>query len=206
MALSAAQIKNTIPKYCAGRIEDIECYALAVASPEKYACHHRMEIQPDGTKLSKKWMIEHGIYYNLDPCMLILMSEKEHKALHSTGRRIKWSVDSRKKLSISRSYENGFSRRFRDHFGFGSETNASLYRKEKKFYRYYGFCSWEGKKPESKQFGPHPERGDTISIAKLKTFGKLYFERTGRLPKEDMRHYKRCKYRYTHNIPVDWGI
>lgn len=205
MALSAEQINKTIPKYCSGRIEDIEGYTLASTSPEKYVCHHRMEIQPDGTTLSKKWMIDHGIYYHLDPCMLIFIKDSEHRSLHSTGRKMKWSLESRKKASIARASEDGFSKRFREQFGYGSEVNPVLYAKEKRFYRYYGFCSWEGQKPISKQLGPHIERGNAISHAKLKDFGKLFFEHTGLLPKEDYQLYNRYRYRYNHNLPINWG-
>ena len=64
--LVAAHIR-LIKRYCSGRLEDIEGWADAVSSPEPYECHHRMEIQPDGTLLSKQWMIDHGIYFNVDP-------------------------------------------------------------------------------------------------------------------------------------------
>lgn len=77
----------TVNKFCTGNIEEIENYDLAIADTnETWHCHHRMEIQPDGVRLSKKWMVEHDIYYGLDPCMLIFLRTSEHRALHVTDR------------------------------------------------------------------------------------------------------------------------
>lgn len=78
---------QTIKKYCNGDITKIENYDKAMSDKiNTWQCHHRMEIQPDGTILSKKWMIEHDIYYGVDPCMLIFMTISEHTALHNKNR------------------------------------------------------------------------------------------------------------------------
>lgn len=84
--LVAAHIR-LIKRYCSGRVEDIEGWAEAVSSPEPYECHHRMEIQPDGTLLSKQWMIDHGIYFNVDPWALVMLPKSEHRKLHNRNRR-----------------------------------------------------------------------------------------------------------------------
>lgn len=86
------------------RISEIENYEAALNSPELWVCHHRMEIQPDGTLLSKQWMIDHDIYFNADPCMLIFMRDSEHKHLHNMYRteeaieNSKWTEDRKAKL------------------------------------------------------------------------------------------------------------
>lgn len=81
--------KNTVRKFCNGNIAEIENYDEAVADKTcTWHCHHRMEIQPDGTRLSRAWMIEHDIYYNLDPCMLIFLTSKEHRKLHMDGHEV----------------------------------------------------------------------------------------------------------------------
>ena len=97
------KIGKRLEKYC-DKYEEIENFSEAISSPEKYQLHHRMEIQPDGTRLSRAWMKEHGIYYHLDPCMLIFLSTTEHRKLHTAkenhplyGKR--HSDDSLKKMS-----------------------------------------------------------------------------------------------------------
>lgn len=80
---------QTVKKFCNGNISDIENYDLAIKDTEKcWHCHHRMEIQPDGVRLKRKWMIEHGIYFNVDPVMLIFLTESEHRRIHMAGREI----------------------------------------------------------------------------------------------------------------------
>lgn len=79
----------TVKRFCSGDLALIENYDKAIADDSQtWHCHHRMEIQPDGTRLSKKWMVEHNIYYDLDPCMLIFLTDSEHKKIHTTGRKI----------------------------------------------------------------------------------------------------------------------
>lgn len=78
------KINRHLQKFCK-RYEEIENFREAISSPEPYQLHHRMEIQPDGTILSREWMKEHGIYYHLDPCMLIFLTTAEHRKLHTKG-------------------------------------------------------------------------------------------------------------------------
>ena len=68
------------------RIAEIENYQEAISSPDLWVLHHRMEIQPDGVILSIQWMIDHDIYFNQDPCMLIFMRSIDHKKLHSLNK------------------------------------------------------------------------------------------------------------------------
>lgn len=78
---------QTIKKYCNGDITKIENYDKAIEdNTQTWQCHHRMEIQADGTIRSKKWLIEHGMYYSIDPCMLIFMTIAEHTTLHNKNR------------------------------------------------------------------------------------------------------------------------
>lgn len=83
---------RTVNKFCNGDISEIENYSEAVADKECWHCHHRMEIQPDGVRLKRKWMIEHGIYYDVDPFMLIFLKESDHRKLHSTGHQVSAKV------------------------------------------------------------------------------------------------------------------
>lgn len=78
---------TTVKSFCNGDIAMIENYDKAIADESQtWHCHHRMEVQPDGTRLSKQWMVEHGIYYKVDPCMLLFLTESEHRKLHTTKR------------------------------------------------------------------------------------------------------------------------
>lgn len=95
-----------LKKYCSNYM-DIENYQEAVSSPDRWDLHHRMEIQPDGIKLSRQWMIEHDIYYNVDPCMLIFLAHDEHAKIHNSGKDNnmfgrKHSISSREKISSNR--------------------------------------------------------------------------------------------------------
>lgn len=205
--LSKEQLSILAPKYCSGRIEEIEGFSIAITSPEKYVLHHRMEIQPDGVVLSKEWMIAHGIYYNLDPYMLIFMSDKEHRRLHSMYRSKKPVTDvQRIHISKAKATNGGFSAKFRAHFGFGREHDELMFKKEKEFYRYYGFCSWEKDKPLDKRHLPHPEKGRAISIAKLGIFGKLFYDHTNELPSEDSKLYSKLRYLYRQGKKIDWEV
>lgn len=205
--LSKDQLSRLAPRYCSGNIEDIEGFSTAITSPEKYVLHHRMEIQPDGVVLSKKWMIDHGIYYNVDPCMLIFMSDKEHRRLHSRYP-VKKPVTEAQRVHISeaKATAGGFSSKFRMHFGFGREHDEKLFKKEKDFCRYYGFCSWEKDKPLNKRNLPHPERGRAISIAKLGAFGKMFYGHTNKLPSEDSKLYRKLRHLYQQGKTIDWEV
>lgn len=78
--------EHTVKQYCNGDITCIENYHAAIDDINMWDCHHRMEIQPDGTTLSQKWMIAHDIYFNLDPCMLIFLKREDHMHLHAKNK------------------------------------------------------------------------------------------------------------------------
>lgn len=202
--LTGHQLTNTLKKYCSGSISEIEGYDEAINSPERYVCHHRMEIQPDGVRLSKEWMIEHGIYYGVDPCMLVFMKESDHISMHHTGRRNKWTSEARVNASKARRTENGFSARFREHFGYGREVDNTLFNREKCFFQHHGACSWENPVIVDKRYGSKIERGDSISTAKLKEFGKEFFEHTGLLPKDNKDLYNKLRYLNRKNRVIRW--
>ena len=71
-------------KYChKDNIPLIEGYAEAIASSEKYVLHHRAEIQEDGTVRSRRWLLEHHVYYGCKPDELVFLTDAEHRKLHS---------------------------------------------------------------------------------------------------------------------------
>lgn len=76
-----AKYKSHLKRFCRNYTE-VENYQEAVSSPDRWDLHHRMEIQPDGVKLSRQWMIEHDIYYHLDPFMLIFLPHSVHQRMH----------------------------------------------------------------------------------------------------------------------------
>ena len=129
-------------------IQNIENYDKAISDKvEKWECHHRMEIQPDGTTLTKKWMIEHYIYYNVDACMLIFLPIAEHRSIHhknkkvylETCRRIS-NAQAGKKIKLSSEFGN----KFYEHYGLHYIDNRKLYMKELCYYsRHNHKARWE---------------------------------------------------------------
>lgn len=77
--------KQTVKRFCKDDISLIENYDLAVNSDETWHCHHRREIENDGTLHSRKWLIDNDLYYNRPACELIFLTHSEHTSLHSTG-------------------------------------------------------------------------------------------------------------------------
>lgn len=98
-----AQLK----KFCKGDYTQIEGYWQAFNDPSdtKYCCHHLEEIQPDGTRISAKQLIEEGRYYDISPDKLIIMEFREHSGLHKKGNTIfkgkRHSEDAKRKMSES---------------------------------------------------------------------------------------------------------
>lgn len=84
--------KQTTKKFCK-EFENIENYQEAINSPEKYDCHHRLE----DTGLSKKDLIDKGMYYNRPASELIFLTHWDHLSLHHKGKIV--SDETRKKLS-----------------------------------------------------------------------------------------------------------
>lgn len=72
---------ETIVDYCREDISLIENYEIAVNSPEKYDCHHRLEIQGNNV-LSVKELKEQGLYYKRPAKELIFLTHEEHCRIH----------------------------------------------------------------------------------------------------------------------------
>ena len=73
--------------YCSEPLDKIEHYEEALAENFAGWCiHHRREIQPDGTRVSVKELIEQGLYYGRLAEELIFMKVSEHSSLHATGK------------------------------------------------------------------------------------------------------------------------
>lgn len=76
---------ENIKEYCCEDISLIENYDIAVNSPDKYDCHHRLEIQ-NGKEISVKELKELGLYYNRPANELIFITHNEHTAMHGKFR------------------------------------------------------------------------------------------------------------------------
>ena len=82
--------------FCSEPLELVENYQKALAENFKGWCmHHRLEIQLDGTIVSKQQLIDQNLYYGRPANELIFMRNGEHTTLHNNNR----SYDTRKKLS-----------------------------------------------------------------------------------------------------------
>ena len=129
-------------------IQNIENYDKAISDKdEKWECHHRMEIQPDGTTLTKKWMIEHDIYYNVDPCMLIFLPIAEHRRIHHKNKKV--SLETRRRLSNTQTgkkikLSSEFGNKFYEHYGLHYIDDRKLYMKELSYYSKHNHkARWE---------------------------------------------------------------
>lgn len=65
--------------YCCEPIEQIQGYAEAVESADKYHIHHRFEEMG----LSRNDLMELGLLYNRPACELVFMNGREHNRIHS---------------------------------------------------------------------------------------------------------------------------
>ena len=73
-------------KFCSEPLDKIEHYEEALAEGFKGWCiHHRLEIQPDGTRVSRQELKDNGLYYGRPASELIFMRKREHHNLHSAG-------------------------------------------------------------------------------------------------------------------------
>ena len=104
--------------FCNESIDQIENYQQAEAENFKGWCmHHRLEIQPDGTRVSMQELKSKGLYYSRPASELVFMRFGEHMKLHMTGKHLTaehrnkiaealkgrtLSAEARKKLSESR--------------------------------------------------------------------------------------------------------
>lgn len=83
--------KEQIKRYCCEDASKIENYEIAVNSPEKYDCHHRLETHnSDGERrsvdLTYKELIALDMYYHRPATELIFLKHGEHVRLHCKGK------------------------------------------------------------------------------------------------------------------------
>ena len=72
--------------FCKESLDQIDNYQQALAEKFKGWCiHHRLEIQPDGTRVSMQELKSNGLYYGRPASELIFMRCGEHKRLHLIG-------------------------------------------------------------------------------------------------------------------------
>ena len=72
--------------YCKDSLDQIENYQQAKADDfEGWCIHHRKEIQPDGTRMSRQELKDKDLYYDRPASELVFMKVGEHMTLHSTG-------------------------------------------------------------------------------------------------------------------------
>ena len=91
--------------FCAEPLHKIEHYEEALAEGFAGWCmHHRLEIQPDGTKMSKKQLIDKDLYYERPASELVFMRRGEHISLHWLGKHR--SEETRKKMSAAKRGKN----------------------------------------------------------------------------------------------------
>ena len=92
--------KENRHKFCSEPLELVENYQQALAEGFKGWCiHHRLEIQPDWTRVSRQELKDNGLYYDRPASELIFMRFGEHTSLHNKGKAI--SEDSRRKIAES---------------------------------------------------------------------------------------------------------
>lgn len=79
--------KNSIV-YCKD-LSKIENYQQAISELyQKYELHHRLEIMPfSGKRVDKYYLINQGMYYDVQPEALIFLTVTEHRKLHFDGKR-----------------------------------------------------------------------------------------------------------------------
>ena len=84
--------------YCSEPLDKIEHYEEALADNfEGWCMHHRLEIQPDGTRVSMQELIDQGLYWHRPAEELVFMRCEEHISLHSKGKHK--SAEHRKKIA-----------------------------------------------------------------------------------------------------------
>ena len=92
--ISETQVK----KYCNEGPSLIENYLDAMNDETQlWHCHHRLEIQPNGVKVSRYELISSGMYYHRPANELIFLTETEHRRIHHVGKVL--SEDTKRKLS-----------------------------------------------------------------------------------------------------------
>lgn len=119
---------------------------------------------------SKKELIEDGRYFNCPPNELIFLTTSDHTKLHSKyiyhppmteaekerrrnaykGRQMteEWKLKigaalKGKTSKLKNTYRTEFGKKYFERFGYSRAANMIQYDKERHFYKYYGYCSWE---------------------------------------------------------------
>lgn len=103
--------KKNLKSYCSEPLEQIENFKAAEADNFAGWCiHHRLEIKPDGTRVSAKELIDKNLYYGRPASELVFMKVFEHVTLHHKGENHPFfgkhhSAETRQKISESLSGE-----------------------------------------------------------------------------------------------------
>lgn len=89
--------KDQVVSYCSEDISNIENYELAIAAPDMWECHHRLETHDENgnirsKNISCKVLQEKGLYKKRPAKELIFLSRKDHRNLHFKGksRNVTW--------------------------------------------------------------------------------------------------------------------
>ena len=91
--------------YCSDPLDKIEHYEKALAENFKGWCiHHRLEIQPDGTRMSRQELKDKDLYFNRPASELVFMRCEEHTSLHHKDKVI--SEKTRQKMSETHKGDN----------------------------------------------------------------------------------------------------
>lgn len=84
--------------FCSEPYENIENYEEAMTDSEHlWHCHHRREIDDDGTTHSVDELKSRGLYYNRPAAELVFLRNDEHMRLH--GRVREWSQETCNRIS-----------------------------------------------------------------------------------------------------------
>ena len=87
-------------KFCTDPLDKIEHYEEALSENFKGWCiHHRREIRPDGTRMSRQELKDKDLYYDRPASELVFMKVGEHHSLHNKGNN--HSEETRLKMSES---------------------------------------------------------------------------------------------------------
>ena len=133
---------------CKEDISLIENYDKAINdTTQLWHCHHREEVKvlPSGMTVlrSRQDLIDNDRYYNCPANELIFLTPTEHKSLHSCNRS---TSTIRKIIEANKGKTRSvFGKAFKEHYGITRSDDLKLYKKEYKFYNYYGKFSWEVK-------------------------------------------------------------
>ena len=76
-------ISKNAKYFCSEDVSNIENYEEAVSSPEKWHCHHRLELDDNGHRLNTRGELkEKGLYFNRPASELIFLKATDHLKLH----------------------------------------------------------------------------------------------------------------------------